>query len=114
MPAQIKPYPFRICGALPPKSLTRLGRVTRCVSSPEGQMSKRTAKFVSALFVSLAAGTPLATVSHGATDAADSCLSATNGFSPQGGHWYYRDDRATKRNCWYLKAEGEKASRAAP
>lgn len=77
-------------------------------------MSKRTAKFVSALFASLLVGTPLATVSHGATEAADSCLSRPKGALPQGGHWYYRIDRATKRNCWYIGDEKEKQSRAAP
>ena len=77
-------------------------------------MSQRTAKFVSAIFASLLAGTPLATVSHGATDAADSCLSKPKGASPAGGHWYYRIDRATKRHCWYIGDEKEKLSRAAP
>lgn len=77
-------------------------------------MSQRTAKFVSAIFASLLAGTPLATVSHSATDAADSCLSKPKGASPAGGHWYYRIDRATKRHCWYIGDEKEKLSRAAP
>lgn len=77
-------------------------------------MSKRTAKFVSAIFASLLAGTPLATVSHGATDAPDTCLSKPKGAPPAGGHWYYRIDRATKRPCWYLGDEKEKLSRAAP
>ena len=76
-------------------------------------MSRRTAKFVSALFASLFAGTPLVTVSHGATEAADSCLSGPKGTAPQGRHWYYRVDRATKRNCWYLGVQGEKIARAA-
>jgi hypothetical protein len=77
-------------------------------------LSKRTAKFVSALFASLLAGTPLATVSHGATEAADSCLSRPKGTPPAGGHWYYRVDRASKRNCWYIGDAKEKVSRAAP
>lgn len=77
-------------------------------------MSKRTAKFVSAIFASLLAGTPLATVSHGATETADSCLSGPKGATPEGSHWYYRIDRATKRQCWYLKDENGKVSRAEP
>lgn len=79
-------------------------------------MSKRAAKFVSAIFASVLAGSPFATVSHGAPEAAaaDSCLSKPKGAPPQGGHWYYRIDHATKRHCWYLGEEKEKLSRAAP
>jgi hypothetical protein len=40
--------------------------------------------------------------------AADNCLSAPKGTAPKGSHWYYRIDHATKRNCWYVRAEGEK------
>src|SRR5712664_404583 len=78
------------------------------------QMSTLTAKFVSAIFVSLLAGAPLTTVSHGAVPADDDCLSGPKGQTPSGGHWYYRIDRATKRHCWYLGEEKEKLSRVAP
>jgi hypothetical protein len=78
------------------------------------QMSNRTAKFVSAIFVSLLAGAPLTTVSHGAVPAADDCLSGPKGQTPSGSHWYYRVDRATKRHCWYIGDEKEKLSRVAP
>jgi hypothetical protein len=82
--------------------------VKRRVSSPEMHMSKRAAKFVSAIFASLLAGTPFATISHGAPEVADSCLAGPKGAPPQGGHWYYRIDRVTKRQCWYLGDEKEK------
>ena len=65
-------------------------------------MPNRTAKFVSAIFASILAGTPLATISHGETVAADDCLSAPKGQTPAGGHWYYRIEHGTKRHCWYL------------
>jgi hypothetical protein len=81
---------------------------------PEMQMSNRTAKFVSAVFASILAGAPLATISHGAEPAADDCLSAPKGPTPSGGHWYYRIDRATKRHCWYIGDEKQKLSRVAP
>ena len=68
-------------------------------------MSNRTAKFVSAIFASLLAGTPLATLSHGATRAADDCLSGPKATAPDGGHWYYRIDHATQRHCWYVRSE---------
>ena len=77
-------------------------------------MSTRTAKFVSAIIASLLAGAPFATTSHGATSAADtSCLSGPKGVAPQGGHWYYRVDRATKRHCWYIGEAKQKPARAA-
>jgi hypothetical protein len=75
--------------------------------------SKRTAKFVSALFASLLAGAPLTTVSHGAPGPGGDCLSGPNGVAPRGGHWYYRIDFPTKRHCWYVR-DAEKLSQAAP
>jgi hypothetical protein len=39
---------------------------------------------------------------------ADDCLASPNAASPPGTHWYYRVDRATHRQCWYLGAEGTK------
>jgi hypothetical protein len=76
-------------------------------------MPGRTAKFVSVVVASVLAGIPLATISHGATPAADDCLSGPKDPAPNGSHWHYRIDHATKRHCWYLK--GEKLSQnAAP
>lgn len=77
-------------------------------------MPNRTAKFVSAIFASFLAGAPLAIISHGAARAADDCLSAPKDETPAGSHWYYRLDHATKRHCWYLRAEGERLSQTAP
>jgi hypothetical protein len=58
---------------------------------------------------------------NGVGHAADNCLSGPKGAAPKGSHWYYRIDHAAKRNCWYVRAEGEKpaaqnssASRASP
>ncbi|MGL9618085.1 hypothetical protein QRQ56_08800 [Bradyrhizobium sp. U531] len=77
-------------------------------------MGNRTAKFVSALVGSLIAGVPLAAVSQNApagtsaaSQAAD-CLASPKGTAPQGQHWYYRLERTTKRQCWYLRAAGDK------
>jgi hypothetical protein len=75
-------------------------------------MSKRTAKFVSALFAGILAGANLAPVTGIHAQAADNCLSAPKGATPAGGHWYYRVDHANKRNCWYLRDESEKSARA--
>jgi hypothetical protein len=48
--------------------------------------------------------TMLIAVTVGPTGAAraEDCLAGPNAQSPQGKHWYYRIDRATKRKCWYL------------
>lgn len=79
-------------------------------------MGNRTAKFISALVGSIIAGAPLAAVSQNAptatstANAASDCLASPKGTAPQGQHWYYRIERATKRQCWYLRAEGGKDS----
>ncbi|MEH2533729.1 hypothetical protein V1277_006975 [Bradyrhizobium sp. AZCC 1588] len=96
-------------------------------------MSYRSVKFAPALLASIVAGTNLATVTdlrarsaeqvaeagtRANQAAADNCLSAPKGATPSGSHWYYRIDRTTKRQCWYLREENEKAddkfARAAP
>jgi len=92
-------------------------------------MSNRSAKFVSALVASILAGTNFAAMAQNTakedsaketnakeTNAktADTCLSGPKGALPAGGHWYYRVDRATKRNCWYIGEEKDKSARIAP
>ncbi|MBC9876212.1 hypothetical protein G8O24_02495 [Bradyrhizobium sp. INPA01-394B] len=84
-------------------------------------MGNRTAKFISALVGSIIAGAPLAAVSQNApsppsaastTNAASDCLTSPKGAAPQGQHWFYRLERATKRQCWYLRAEAAKDGKA--
>jgi hypothetical protein len=64
----------------------------------------------------LITGITVALASVGATvkpsRAADDCLAKPNAASPQGSHWYYRVDRAMRRNCWYLRPEGKDGSAA--
>jgi hypothetical protein len=40
--------------------------------------------------------------STGAVRASEKCLTAPNAPAPRDEHWYYRTDRATNRQCWYL------------
>jgi hypothetical protein len=80
------------------------------ISIGELHMSNRTAKLVSAIFASLLAGAPFATVSH---SAAAECLSGPKDQAPEGGHWYYRIEHPSERHCWYLRKEGEKLSQLA-
>ncbi|MBR1230926.1 hypothetical protein [Bradyrhizobium sp. AUGA SZCCT0182] len=88
-------------------------------------MSKRSAKFISAFFASILAGTSFAAVAQDAAKensankensakTADTCLTRPKGALPAGGHWYYRIDHATKRNCWYIGEAKNKTARAAP
>src|SRR5215217_5154105 len=96
-------------------------------------MSNRSVKFAPALVAGVVAGASLATMTdlraqvittaaQAATPAtqaaADGCLSAPQGATPSGSHWYYRIDRVTKRQCWYLREESDAAedkfARAAP
>jgi hypothetical protein len=76
-------------------------------------MPSRTAKIVAAVVASFLAGAAFTILSHSPAGAADECLSAPNDQAPQGSHWYYRLDRATNRQCWYLKDQSEKASQQA-
>lgn len=77
-------------------------------------MGNRAAKFVSTIVAGIIAGAPLAAVSQTAptatstANAAAECLASPKGVAPQGQHWYYRLDRTTKRQCWYLRAAGDK------
>ena len=73
-------------------------------------MFKRNAKFASTVFAGFLAAASFTTVSHGAENAADDCLSGPKDHTSERGHWYYRIDHATKRHCWYLRAEDEKVS----
>lgn len=72
-------------------------------------MPNRMGSFLAAILIGSLASVSLA-------HAADNCLSGPKGAAPKGSHWYYRIDHATKRNCWYVRAEGDKpvASRSSP
>ena len=84
-------------------------------------MGNRTAKFLSALFAGIIAGAPLSAVSQNApatqstqdsANANDDCLGSPKGATPQGQHWFYRVERGTKRQCWYLREEGAKTAQS--
>jgi hypothetical protein len=72
-------------------------------------MSKQSAKFVSAIFASILAGTSFAAVPETGVRTADNCLSGPKGTIPAGHHWYYRLEQPSKRQCWYSRAETDKA-----
>ena len=123
--APIIPHTLRNCGSLPPKSLTRLR--WRCVAYHAGVVDVEPFREIRpALFAGVVAGASLAAMTDLRAQAAaarsaqwaDSCLTAPKGATPAGSHWYYRIDRVTKRQCWYLREESDTAddkfARAAP
>jgi hypothetical protein len=71
-------------------------------------MTNRMGNSVAAILLSALTGVTLVVATNGVAHAADTCLSGPKGVAPKGSHWYYRIDHATKRNCWYVRAEGEK------
>jgi hypothetical protein len=78
-------------------------------------MPNRTATFVSAAIAGLCAGISL-TASIGAIPAraADECLAAPKGETPEGSHWYYRIEHPSNRHCWHLREEGDGQAQTAP
>ena len=84
------------------------GDVKRCVSSPGMHMSNHSARFISALFASILAGTSFAAGPESGAKTADNCLSGPKGAIQAGHHWYYRIEQPSKRQCWYSRAETDK------
>lgn len=75
-------------------------------------MSYRSAKFVMAMLAAILAGANLTAVAGDTTGTTETCLLGPKGTAPAGGHWYYRIDRATKRQCWYVGDEKGKTGGA--
>jgi len=42
-----------------------------------------------------------------------SCIAKPNGQAPHGQHWFYRTDRVTHRQCWYLAPQNADAQKSA-
>jgi len=62
---------------------------------------RRMALLVTGITIALAA----VNVTVNPSRAGDDCLAGPNTAAPQGSHWYYRLDRLTHRQCWYLGPE---------
>ena len=71
-------------------------------------MPQRMTIFVTAILVIVVAAVSLTARMSIAQSAADECITKPNSTPPQGSHWYYRIDRATRKQCWYLGPEGDK------
>jgi hypothetical protein len=70
-------------------------------------MTNRPAKFIAIVLVGFAISVAMTAVTGGAARA-EECLAGPKGTAPKGSHWYYRVDRPTKRNCWYIREVGQK------
>jgi hypothetical protein len=71
-------------------------------------MTNRPGNSRTTILLGALASVALLIATNGLALAAADCLSGPKGAAPKGSHWYYRIDHATKRNCWYVRAEGEK------
>ena len=63
-------------------------------------------KILPAILVAVPATLWLAAQPSFGEPAGDTCRMSPGAAAPQGLHWYYRVDRATKRHCWYLSTGG--------
>jgi hypothetical protein len=66
-------------------------------------MTNRAANCVQGIVAGLLTGAAVATIQLSPAVAADECLTKPREATPAGKHWFYRSDRATKRQCWYLR-----------
>src|SRR3954452_18154360 len=83
--------------------------MTYLISSFVGMhMTNRLGNAATAILVGALASVTLVVAMNEAVRAAATCLSGPKATAPKGSPWYYRIDHATKRNCWYVRAEGEK------
>lgn len=67
-------------------------------------MSQRRRASRPSLFI-VVSGIALFAASTCTARAADECIVKPNAEPPQGQHWYYRTDRGSNRQCWYLGPE---------
>jgi hypothetical protein len=63
-------------------------------------------KILPAILVAVPAALWLAAQPSFGEAVGDTCRASPGAAAPQGLHWYYRVDRATKRHCWYLNTGG--------
>jgi hypothetical protein len=77
-------------------------------------MPGRIGKFSSALSITIFISTPFTTVARGEPAAAEECLLTPGSGAPAGSHWRYHTDHVNKRNCWFLRKDGDALSQTLP
>jgi hypothetical protein len=78
----------------------------------EVYMTNRVTMFLMIATASIVAGASIAPIVVSTTEAAEECLVKPKDGTPPGQHWYYRVDRNTKRQCWYLRDKDDASSQA--
>jgi hypothetical protein len=63
-------------------------------------------KILSAFLIMVPATVLLTTEATLSEPAAEQCKASPGGSAPKGMHWYYRNNRATNKHCWYLGPAG--------
>lgn len=66
-------------------------------------MTNRAANCLHGIIACLLVGAAMTTIQFSPAVAAGECLAKPREETPTGKHWFYRSDRATKRQCWYLR-----------
>jgi hypothetical protein len=79
----------------------------------EVYMISRATKLLLVVLTSAIAGASLASMFVNTAGAAEECLAKPKDGARQGQHWYYRLDRNTKRQCWYLRDKDDASAQAA-
>jgi hypothetical protein len=79
----------------------------------EVYMTNRAATLILVFSTSMIAGPSIAPILVSTADAADECLTKPKDGARPGQHWYYRLDRSTKRQCWYLREKDDASPQAA-
>ncbi|WP_434908813.1 hypothetical protein [Bradyrhizobium oligotrophicum] len=74
-------------------------------------MTNRTTSLLPCVAIAVLAGAAATTIEFTPASAADECLAKPAG-TPAGKHWFYRIDRATKKQCWYLRDDDREAKGA--
>ncbi|CCE00248.1 hypothetical protein [Bradyrhizobium sp. STM 3809] len=74
-------------------------------------MTNRTASLLPCVAAAALAGAAAVAIEFKPASAADECL-AKPGGTPAGKHWFYRVDRTTKKQCWYLRDDDRAAQGA--
>jgi hypothetical protein len=81
------------------------------VESSEAFMTNRATHMVPRIVLAgVVATAALASFHFDQASAADECLTKPKGAAPQGQHWYYHNERGSKRQCWYLGDEGSRGA----
>jgi hypothetical protein len=75
-------------------------------------MMNRATKLLLVVLTGAIAGASIASMFANTAGAAEECLAKPKDAAPQGQHWYYRHDRSTKRQCWYLRDKDDASSPA--